>query len=59
MEGVCVVYMSMDGVSEESGQAADIVYQFPDDENVLTKLRGSFYTLEHLLNETTDSDVRT
>lgn len=60
LDGVCVLYMSMDGMESESmAQNDDVVYQFPKDDSVLTSLRGSFYTLAHLLTDSQDADMRT
>ncbi|KAL8587666.1 hypothetical protein ACOMHN_045355 [Nucella lapillus] len=61
LEGVCVVYMSMDGVGSEGevGDRSDVVYQFPPGEGVLSSIRGAFFTLDHLLSDgSADSDVR-
>ena len=60
LEGVCVLYMSMEGAggSEERAQSEDVVYRFPGEEGVLARLRGSFFTLDHLLTDSADSDIR-
>ena len=59
LEGVCVLYMSMEGVdSDDGGQNDDVVYQFPRRDSVLSKLRGSFFTLDHLLTDSGQSDIR-
>ncbi|KAK7481988.1 hypothetical protein BaRGS_00026791, partial [Batillaria attramentaria] len=59
LDGVCVLYMSMEGVESESmAQKDDVVYQFPKDDSVLTRLRGSFFTLAHLLTDSGDADTR-
>ncbi|XP_076467964.1 protein inturned-like [Babylonia areolata] len=63
LEGVCIVYMSMEGAGsgegEEGGERRDVLYQFPKEEGVVSSLRGAFYTLDHLLSDgAMDSDVR-
>ena len=59
LEGVCVLYMSMEGVdSDDKVQNDDVVYRFPREDGVLSRLRGSFFTLDHLLTDSGHSDIR-
>ncbi|KAK7097005.1 hypothetical protein V1264_004046 [Littorina saxatilis] len=60
LEGVSVVYMSMEGVrSDERGEKdEDVVYQYPRGDSLLARLRGSFFTLHHLLTPSADGDIR-
>ena len=59
LEDVCVVYMSIgDEQKDDKREGDDVVYQFPKEDCVLSRLRGSFYTLDHLLADGMDTDTR-
>ncbi|XP_025086438.1 protein inturned-like [Pomacea canaliculata] len=52
LNGMHVLYMSMDGVSSDHAeQKEDILYKFPKQDSILSELRGLYYTLTHLLTD--------
>lgn len=45
-----VLYAKFEGLSEAGPADQGIIYCFPKEENILSQIRGIFFTLSHLLS---------
>ncbi|XP_014667354.1 PREDICTED: protein inturned-like, partial [Priapulus caudatus] len=50
-----VLYLTLEGVSENAQGKEDVLYQYPAVENKLVEIRGMFITLVHMMHDVTAS----